>query len=60
MCDLAVADYGLTTLRAAATVDNAGSRAVLERMRFRPTGETLLDGRPGLTYVLRLTGGDRR
>ncbi|MFF4774514.1 GNAT family N-acetyltransferase [Microtetraspora fusca] len=54
VCDLAVTTYGLTTLRAAAALDNAGSRAVLERTGFVPTGETLLDGRPGITYVLDL------
>ncbi|MGI5485344.1 GNAT family N-acetyltransferase [Microtetraspora malaysiensis] len=54
VCDLAVTTYGLTTLRAAAALDNAGSRAVLERTGFVPTGETLLDGRPGITYALDL------
>lgn len=56
VCELAVTTYGLATLRAAAAVDNAGSRAVLERTGFVQTGQTVLDGRPGLTYVLDLTG----
>jgi hypothetical protein len=34
---LAVAEYGLTTLRAATTLDNNGSRAVLARTGFVPT-----------------------
>jgi ribosomal-protein-alanine N-acetyltransferase len=52
---LAVAEYGLTTLRAAATLDNNGSRAVLARAGFVPIGETLLGGRPGISYSLSLS-----
>jgi ribosomal-protein-alanine N-acetyltransferase len=52
---LAVAEYGLTTLRAATTLDNNGSRAVLARTGFVPTGETLLGGRPGTSYSLSLS-----
>jgi [ribosomal protein S5]-alanine N-acetyltransferase len=51
VCALAVGEYGLTRLRAAATLDNAGSRAVLARTGFVPTGEIVLDGRPGLGYT---------
>jgi ribosomal-protein-alanine N-acetyltransferase len=51
---LAVEDYGLSSLRAAAALDNAGSRAVLARAGFVVTGEVVLDGKPGLTYELRL------
>lgn len=54
ICAIAVTQYGLATLRAATTLDNAGSRAVLARTGFVPTGETLLDGRPGLTYTRHL------
>ncbi|WP_089105007.1 GNAT family N-acetyltransferase [Streptomyces hyaluromycini] len=54
VCELAATGYGLTTLRAAARVDNAASRAVLARTGFTVTGETRLSGRPGLTYVRRL------
>jgi ribosomal-protein-alanine N-acetyltransferase len=52
---LAVAGYGLTTLRAATTFDNNGSRAVLARTGFVPTGETLLGGRPGICYSASLS-----
>ncbi|MGW9133323.1 GNAT family N-acetyltransferase [Streptomyces sp. NPDC055681] len=51
VCGLAAAEYGLTTLRAVTTLDNAGSRAVLARTGFVPTGEIRLDGRPGLRFV---------
>ncbi|WP_455356094.1 GNAT family N-acetyltransferase [Streptomyces sp. SYSU K217416] len=51
ICVLAAAEYGLTALRAVTTLDNAGSQAVLVRTGFVPTGETLLDGRPGLRYT---------
>jgi len=55
VCAMAV-DYGLTSLRARATVDNAGSRAVLARSEFVVIGETELNGRPGLRYVRSLGG----
>ncbi|MEW2582873.1 GNAT family N-acetyltransferase [Streptomyces virginiae] len=48
---LAADTYGLRTLRAAATVDNTGSRTVLQRTGFLPAGETVLDGRPAVRYV---------
>ncbi|MGK5630249.1 GNAT family N-acetyltransferase [Streptomyces sp. URMC 123] len=51
VCDLAATEYGLTALRAVTTLDNAGSRAVLARTGFVPTGEIELDGRPGLSYT---------
>ncbi|GLX00033.1 GNAT family N-acetyltransferase [Microtetraspora sp. NBRC 16547] len=50
VCALAAVEYGLTTLKAATTLDNAGSRAVLARTGFVPVGETVLDGRPGLRF----------
>lgn len=50
VCGLAAGRYGLTTLRAATTYDNAASRAVLARTGFTVTGETQLSGRPGLTF----------
>ncbi|MFD7710198.1 GNAT family N-acetyltransferase [Streptomyces sp. NPDC059785] len=50
MCALAADRYGLTTLRAATTLDNQASRTVLTRTGFRVTGETRLSGRPGLTF----------
>jgi ribosomal-protein-alanine N-acetyltransferase len=55
MCATAVRDYGLRSLRASAAVDNAGSRAVLGRVGFVPTGEeVLLVDRPGHRYRLSL------
>lgn len=55
VCRVAADSYGLTTLRAAATLDNAASRAVLTRSGFALVGETTLSGRPGLTYLRELT-----
>jgi ribosomal-protein-alanine N-acetyltransferase len=55
VCTLAVAQYGLSELRAAARVENVGSRTVLIRTGFVPTGETVLSGLPGITYRLDLT-----
>lgn len=49
---LAVEEYGLNRLTAAAALDNAGSRAVLTKAGFAVTGEVVLDGKPGLTYEL--------
>lgn len=55
MCAMAVRDYGLRTLRASAATDNAGSRTVLSRVGFVPTGEdVLLVDRPGRRYLLSL------
>lgn len=51
LCALAAADYGLTSLRASTTLDNAASRAVLARSGFLPTGETQLGDLPGITYL---------
>ncbi|WP_405687625.1 GNAT family N-acetyltransferase [Streptomyces sp. NBC_00057] len=52
LCTLAATEYGLTTLRAAAALDNTASRTVLARTGFVPTGEEiLLNDRPGLGYV---------
>jgi ribosomal-protein-alanine N-acetyltransferase len=57
MCATAARDYGLRNLRASAAADNAGSRAVLSRVGFVPTGEEiLLAGRPGHRYLLSLAG----
>ncbi|WP_051854783.1 GNAT family N-acetyltransferase [Streptomyces sp. NRRL B-1347] len=60
VCVLAATEYGLTSLRAETTADNPGSQAVLTRTGFVPTGEHVLDGRPGITYVRDLTGPDVR
>ncbi len=55
LCALAVVEYGLTVLRAAARVENVASRAVLIRTGFVPIGEVVLSGLPGITYRLELT-----
>lgn len=55
MCAMAARDYGLRSLRASAADDNAGSRTVLSRAGFVPTGEeVLLVDRPGHRYLLTL------
>jgi ribosomal-protein-alanine N-acetyltransferase len=55
VCVLAREVYGLTGLRAAAAVDNVGSRSVLARTGFTPTGEDVtLAGKPGHRFHLRL------
>lgn len=54
VCVLAAEEYGLTVLRAATTLDNPASQAVLSRTGFLPDGETVLDGRPGITYARKL------
>ncbi|MGN9889446.1 GNAT family N-acetyltransferase [Micromonospora sp. L31] len=56
VCDLARDAYGLIRLTASATLDNAGSLAVLRRAGFTPVGEVLLDGQPGLRHVRELAG----
>jgi ribosomal-protein-alanine N-acetyltransferase len=50
VCGLAATEYGLTTLRARATVRNVASRAVLARTGFDLTGETVLNDLPALTF----------
>jgi len=58
---LATESYGLTTIRAAAAITNIGSRTVLTRTGFKPTGEEVdLVGKPGLRYLLNLNGPDER
>ncbi|MFJ8017906.1 GNAT family N-acetyltransferase [Streptomyces sp. NPDC096339] len=51
ICRLAATRYGVTTLRAVTTLDNTGSRTVLTRTGFVPTGEISVDGRPGMGFV---------
>jgi [ribosomal protein S5]-alanine N-acetyltransferase len=55
LCTLAAAEYGLTSLWARTTPDNPGSRGVLTRTGFVPTGETDVAGRPGLRFARQLT-----
>jgi ribosomal-protein-alanine N-acetyltransferase len=55
VCAMAAESYGLRRLRASAAIGNLGSRGVLSRVGFVPTGEeVLLAGRPGLRYLLYL------
>ncbi|MER5892905.1 GNAT family N-acetyltransferase [Streptomyces sp. NPDC001876] len=51
VCALALAEYGLSVLRAETTLDNAGSQAVLARNGFVRAGEVTLSGRPGLSFT---------
>ena len=50
LCRLAVAQYGLRTLRAAATYDNLASQRVLTKAGFVPAGPAEPGGRPGTWY----------
>jgi ribosomal-protein-alanine N-acetyltransferase len=59
VCALAFSEYGLSTLRARTTRDNAGSRAVLARTGFLPAGDIELSGRPGLRFVRDLSDTDK-
>lgn len=56
ICTRAANSYGLTTLRAATTLDNAASRAVLTKSGFTVVGERRLSGRPGLWYRRSVVG----
>lgn len=51
---LAADPYGLRELTAVTTLDNPASMTVLIRNAFIPTGDTLIDGRPGIRYSHRL------
>jgi ribosomal-protein-alanine N-acetyltransferase len=50
LCRLAVAQYGLRTLRAATSHDNVASRKVLTKAGFLPAGPAEPGGRPGTWY----------
>ncbi|MEU6685672.1 GNAT family N-acetyltransferase [Streptomyces sp. NPDC046832] len=54
VCRLAVTDYGLTSLTAVTTLDNAASLRVLTRSGFTRVENTTVDGRPGVRYERRL------
>ncbi|MBP2325622.1 ribosomal-protein-alanine N-acetyltransferase [Kibdelosporangium banguiense] len=57
LCAMATRDYGLRSLKASAADENTGSRAVLSRVGFVPTGEeVILSGLPGHRYLLSLAG----
>ncbi|MFJ8008184.1 GNAT family N-acetyltransferase [Streptomyces fagopyri] len=51
LCGVAARGYGLSVLRAATTLTNAASQAVLAHSGFAVVGETRLSGHPGLTYL---------
>lgn len=58
VCELAATDYGLTGLRARATVVNGRSRAVLARTGFTETGPTVLNGLPAISYARSLRASE--
>lgn len=60
VCALALAEYGLTVLRARTTADNAGSRAVLARTGFVEAGAITLMGKPGLSFTRDLADAGHR
>ncbi|WP_055694550.1 GNAT family N-acetyltransferase [Streptomyces prasinopilosus] len=53
-CHLARARYSLTVLTAVTTLDNPASAAVLTRSAFVRVADTVVDGRPGASYIRRL------
>jgi [ribosomal protein S5]-alanine N-acetyltransferase len=57
LCRIAVARYGLRTLKAAATHDNVASQKVLVKAGFVPTGPAQPGGRPGTWYQRDLVAG---
>jgi ribosomal-protein-alanine N-acetyltransferase len=52
--ELAATRYGLTSLRARATLDNPASRKVLERNGFVAVGSLTLNGKPARSYICKL------
>ncbi len=52
--ELSAAQYGLTRLRAKATMDNPASQKVLERNGFVAVGELTLDDKPAMSYICEL------
>jgi ribosomal-protein-alanine N-acetyltransferase len=52
--ELAATEYGLTRLRARATLDNPASRKVLEYNGFIAVGELILNGKPAISYICEL------
>jgi ribosomal-protein-alanine N-acetyltransferase len=57
LCQLAAAQYGLRTLRAATTHDNVASQKVLAKAGFVPAGPAEPGGRPGTWYQRDLAVG---
>jgi [ribosomal protein S5]-alanine N-acetyltransferase len=56
MCQLATAQYGLHTLKAAVNHENVASRRVLAKAGFVPVGPASPGGKPGTWYQRDLTG----
>ena len=54
LCQRAVADYGLTALRAECSDANAASRRVLEKVGFSAAGSCVVGGKPGTSFSLAL------
>jgi [ribosomal protein S5]-alanine N-acetyltransferase len=54
LCRRAARDHGVTTLTAEASVANAGSRRVLEKVGFTATGACVVGGHPGQRFTLNL------
>jgi ribosomal-protein-alanine N-acetyltransferase len=50
LCEIAAAQYGLRTLRAATSYDNVASQKVLTKAGFVPAGPAEPGGRPGTWY----------
>ncbi|MGW6904915.1 GNAT family N-acetyltransferase [Streptomyces sp. NPDC054940] len=50
VCRVAGSVYGLTSLVAVTTLDNLGSRTVLERNSFAVVEDTVVGGKPGIRY----------
>jgi ribosomal-protein-alanine N-acetyltransferase len=55
LCQLAAAQYGLRTIRAATTHENVASQKVLTKVGFVPAGPAEPGGRPGTWYQRALT-----
>jgi len=55
LCQLAAAQYGLRTLRAAVTHGNVASKKVLAKAGFVPVGPADIGGKPGTWYRRDLT-----
>jgi [ribosomal protein S5]-alanine N-acetyltransferase len=60
LCGIARAQYGLQTLRAAASTENVASQKVLTKVGFIATGPAEVGERQGSWYELALTPGHTR
>jgi [ribosomal protein S5]-alanine N-acetyltransferase len=58
LCELAAAQYGLRTLRAAVTHENVASSRVLEKAGFTAVGPAEPGGKPGSLYQRDLAPAD--